>query len=742
MKKIKVALSLILAIALTSIMVLPAFAAGASNTCNCGHAPVIQVRGIGEKLYLGEVADENEIFSSDRIVDSILPVIPQLAAFLADTTKVDVLLGAAKTAVYDIFGPVMYNNNLDRLINLDAEGNKVDEPIAIVVDNHTEPVEDYMNFNNGSLTEEEKLAKALYEELGDDHVYLFTYDWTANPVDIAADLADFIKEVKKQSNHNKVSINAESLGGAIVNLYLSVYGSGSIENLVMANSAFNGLEMMAQLFTGNVDIDGTALSYLITQEILGNADYRELVTFAPVFEEVAKIADELMANPTFKQMMYDEIFVPVFGYIPSFWSLVPTYKEVGKEQIVFDEAKDYIFGEDTGVLFFETREKVGYKLLNAVNTIRNASAKSDEIVDGLINGKKAINSYANVTNYNRFIAPVTPSANWNSDGVIEAYNASGFATVADMGYTLGENYIQAELKDVANYISPDNVVDASTCQAPNNTWFIKNLGHIKYDANDGTADFYVWLLTATEKQDINTNADYPQFLYYDTTINQLMTFDEHENGGIFNNLPGIDMDGIQDAIDQLLAGLESLGINLDDIDFSNLSLDSILGLFGSFDLSMITGLLGSIDIMGLLGSFDLGGILDMIMGLLGLGGGSDTPTDDPSTPDGGLDWGDDEPTTDTPADDEPTTEAPADDEPTTEAPTDDTTNPVETPNTNNGSNNGSSNNVGSSSVIRVPVQQTTGIVYSGTPTFSIGSTPWVILFAVAAVVAGLLIIKL
>ncbi len=739
MKKIKVALSLILAIALISIMVLPAFAAGASNTCDCGHAPVIQVRGIGEKLYLGEVADENEIFSSDRIVDSILPVIPQLAEFLGDTTRVDLLLGAAKTAVYDIFGPVMYNNNLQRLINLDAEGNEIDEPISIVVDSHTEPVEDYMNFNV-SLTEEEKLAKALYEELGDDHVYLFTYDWTANPVDIAADLKDFIEEVKKQSGHNKVSINAESLGGAIVNLYLSKYGQGSIENLVMANSAFNGLEMMAQLFTGNVDIDGTALSYLITQELLGNADYRELAVFASVFEEVAKIADELMANPTFKQMMYDEIFVPVFGYIPSFWSLVPTYKYDGHDNIVFDEAKDYIFGEDTGFLFFETREKAGGNLLFAVNTIRNASAESDKIVDKLLNGYKksgkkypAINSYANVTNYNRFIAPVTPSANWNSDGVIEAYNASGFATIADMGLTLGENYIQAELKDVANYVSPDNVVDASTCQAPNNTWFIKNLGHVKYDANDGTADFYVWLLTATEKQDINTDENYPQFLYYDTTINQLMTFDEHENGGIISGLPGIDMDGIEDAIDQLLAGLESLGVNLDDLDFSNLNLDSILGLLGSFDLSMITDLLGSIDIMGLLGSFDLGGILDMIMGLLGLGGGSETP-EDPSTPDDGLNWGDDEPTTEAP--EEPSTEAP--EEPSTDVPEEPSTNaPVTTPDSNTGNSN-----VGSSNVIRVPVQQTTGITYSGTPTFSIGSTPWVILFAVAAVIAGILIIKL
>ena len=85
MKKLKIALSLILAIALTSIMVLPAFAAG-SQSCSCGHAPVIQVRGIGETIY---DAEGNEIFSTENIINGILPVIPQLGQFLLDTTQVD-----------------------------------------------------------------------------------------------------------------------------------------------------------------------------------------------------------------------------------------------------------------------------------------------------------------------------------------------------------------------------------------------------------------------------------------------------------------------------------------------------------------------------------------------------------------------------------------------------------------------------------------------------------------------------
>lgn len=701
MKKIKVALSLILAIALTSIMVLPAFAAGTQG-CDCGHAPVIQVRGIGETLY---DANGNEIFSTENIINGILPVLPQLGEFLADTTNVELFVGAAETAVKTIFGPVMYDKNASRLVK-DADGN--DTVISVKCDSR--PVEDYMNFDD-NLTEEGKLSKALYEELGDDHVYFFTYDWTGNPVQIVKDLNNFIQKVKEQSGHNKVSINAESMGGAITSLYLNTYGYGDIENLVMANSAFNGLEMMGQLFTGNVNIDGEALTYLLLQEVLGNAEYAELVPYLPLLEQLTPMINELMQNEAVKAMIYSRIFIPVFAYMPSFWTLVPSYR--------FDEAKDMMFGENTGTLI-ETRANAGSKLLQIVNRVGNAGKNTDDMVKDMVGytyildlgflGQKEIvvepkiNSYANVTNYNKFIAPVTDSANWNSDGVIEVYNASGWATAADMGYTLGENYVQAELTDVANYVSPDTVIDASTCQAPDNTWFIKNLGHIKYDANDGTADFYVWLLTATEEYTINTKAEYPQFMYYDTTMRKLMTWEEKDAG---ISLPGIDLEGLAAALEQVLSGLEDLlGTDLGDLDLDlgNLDLSAITDLLGNINLDSILGLLGSFDISGITGL--LGSLGDLLGGLLG-GGGGDTPAPAPTPDDSGDGLGDTTP---------------------------------ETPSTPDTTPDQNTSHVGSSSVNRT--QTTTGLVIQGEPIFSAGNSTWIILFVLAAVIAGILIIKL
>ncbi|MBO5944573.1 MAG: alpha/beta hydrolase [Clostridia bacterium] len=692
MKKIKIALSLILAIALTSIMVLPAFAAG--TTCNCGHAPVIQVRGIGETLY-----DENgnEIFSTENILNAILPVLPQLGQFVTDTTNVELFVGSVETAVKTIFAPVMYNANGERTSVVKVECNNA-------------PVEDYMDFN-ADLTEEGKLSKALYDELGDDHVYFFTYDWTGDPVQIVKDLKAFIDSVKDQSGHKKVSINAESMGGAVVNLYLDTYGQSDIYNLVMANSAFNGLEMLGQLFTGNVEIDAKALTYLIGQEVLGNVEYAELVPYIPVLEQLIPTINELMKNEAVKAMIYSRIFRPVFGYMASFWLLVPGYS--------FDDAKDFMFGVDknaNNLFASESRDGVGSNLLKIINKVGNASKNTDAMVDKLVNGYSVlgyqvtapINFYANVTNYNRYIAPVTPSANWNSDGVIEVYNTSGFAVAADMGYTLGENYVQQNFKD-KNYISPDKVIDASTCQAPNNTWFIKNLGHVSYGLEDGVADFYVWLLTATEKQTINSNPEYPQFMYYNTLTSELMTWEEKaENdilGGIpLPSLPNIDLEGLEEALNQILKGLEDMGLNLDDL--GNLDIGSIGNLLGGFDLGSIGDLLGGFDISmitGLLGS--LGDLLGGLLGGGGSAGGEETPV-----PEGGDEGG---------LGDEPTTDAPSTD--------------------SDGNNN--IGNSGSSNINRAPAQNT-GLVLSGTPVFSSGSSTWIILFMVAAVIAGILIIKL
>ena len=482
MKKTKVVLSIVLAMILVVTTLAPAFASG--KKCDCGTAPIVQVRGIGETLYDGE---GNPVFSAENIIKGILPAIPGLTYYLA-TGDTDVLVDALKVAVKDIFAPVSYDNNLNR------------DSVVTVKGYTSDSVESYVDMSEEHSGSEYTLAQAVYNELGEGHSYLFIYDWTANPFDIAEDLNQFIQEVKEKSGHDKVSICAESMGGCMTNTYLALYGYDDVENLVMANSAFNGLEMLGQLFIGNPEIDGEALAGLIVQSIYGSAEYASLIPYIPVFEQLALFANDLFEKAG--DRIYEEVLIPVFGYLPSFWCFIPEYH--------FEEAMEKMLPD------------AGPELLAFVNEYyEKVASKTGDRVKEMVESEDV--NYFCVSNYNKFIAPVTETARWNSDGVIETYNTSGFATVADMGTTLGADYVQA-VDMGRNMISPDNIVDASTCQAPMQTWFTKNWGHIAYNLNDGTCDFYVWLLTANEQYTIDSNPQYPQFMYFNCEIPALMPY--------------------------------------------------------------------------------------------------------------------------------------------------------------------------------------------------------------------------
>ena len=482
MKKTRAILCIVMSLVLTFTLLVPAFAT--DKKCDCGTAPVVQVRGIGETLYDGE---GNEIFSAENIVNGILPVIPQLVEFLA-TGDTEVLVQALSQAVGDIFGPVAYDNNLNR------------DTVVTVKGYTSDPVETYMDMTSEDSGSEATLSQAVYNDLGEKHSYLFIYDWTGNPYDIAADLNQFIQEVKEKSGHDKVSLCAESMGGCMTNTYLALYGYDDVQNVVMANSAFNGLEMIGQLFIGNPEIDGPALGGLIAQNIYGNAEYASLIPYIPLFQDIANIANNLFE--TAGDRIYEEVLIPFFGYLPSFWCFVPEYH--------FEEAIDFML------------QDAGSELMKFINDYyERVASKTTERVQEMVASDDV--NYFCVSNYNKYIAPVTEAARWNSDGVIETYNTSGFATVANIGETLGDDYVQA-VSNGKDMISPDNVVDVSTAQAPMQTWITKNWGHIAYDHNDGTCDFYIWLLTANEQYTVDSNSQYPQFMYYNTEIPMLMPY--------------------------------------------------------------------------------------------------------------------------------------------------------------------------------------------------------------------------
>jgi hypothetical protein len=103
-----------------------------------------------------------------------------------------------------------------------------------------------------------------------------------------------------------------------------------------------------------------------------------------------------------------------------------------------------------------------------------------------------------------------------SDGTVDTKYASCGATCAPIGSQLPEDYKQARFNDI-DYISPDRMIDASTCMLPECTWFVKDMLHST--THDGHGVFYDVLFASEEQLTVFDMPEYPQFMQNDT-INQ------------------------------------------------------------------------------------------------------------------------------------------------------------------------------------------------------------------------------
>lgn len=519
-------ISVVLAITMMLSLLVPALAA--NNTCNCGNTPVVSVVGFGHVPLVN--GDGTQVFAPDTglILGAVLPCIPALVQFLADD-NMDALLDAVIPAAQQIFDP----------IKCDENGNSIDSTVDV-----SRYFEDSADTYDYYIREDEQdqLTMAIADEIGGDHTFIFTYDWRRSPMDVADDLNAFIQHVKATTGHSKVSIDGQSMGTCMVQAYLEKYGTSDVKNIAMLSGAFTGLEMVTELFCGHLEVDPDGLVDIIVQLIDGNPDNElgSLLKYTQLFNAVIEKVSPLLQDGEYKDRLYKEIVVPYFGLYPGMWSFVDASK--------YDEAVEYMFYNTSFGSDGSTPSIASQIFIDKIDAYHNdVQGTMQERCAQYYND--ASRNFCIVSNYNKQIAPVTPAANWNSDQVIETVHTSAYATVAYRGQTLGEGYTQV-IDDGHNHVSPDCVVDASTCWFPECTWFIKNMEHVKFTEN-GNGPLYAWLLSAKKQYTIESNPLYPQFMYYNLGTDYLAPY-LYEYGDV-------DLDGDIDLIDARLALRQSLG---------------------------------------------------------------------------------------------------------------------------------------------------------------------------------------
>ena len=330
--------------------------------------------------------------------------------------------------------------------------------------------------------------ETLTKTAGEDHLYYFAYNSFGNNGEITDELYDFIAKVKRETGHDKINIAAISLGGTIANSLFDRYPDlyASLDRVVYIVPALDGSNIVGDIYIGKLSTSDEMLYKKLLPKLVGGAE-------GYLLNAVIRLIP--------KQILLDTLDATVDGLTnvilrncTTMWSLVP--------EAYYDEAVARVLpGKENA----EMRRQVEIYHRAQVNRFENIEKMREAGVEVF-----------DIVDYDYQLYCLVPSYDKsNADGIIHAESTSMGAKFANIGETLGEDYVQqgTHCKNKAhNHISPDGVVDASVGLLPDHTFYFKGQDHEKTGSNDVIMKLATELLTNREFKDVYSMPDrFPQF---------------------------------------------------------------------------------------------------------------------------------------------------------------------------------------------------------------------------------------
>lgn len=351
----------------------------------------------------------------------------------------------------------------------------------------------------------------LGETVGFENMYYYAYNSFGNALDMINGLYDFIRMVKEQTGKNKVNIIPISMGGAIFNGLMELHPevADDLHRIVFVVPALNGSLIVSDIYQRELTfLDADYLYSDFFDGILGQ-------TNASAIEIAIRVLPKDVLMSALNKTV-DMLIEKVFANCTGLWMLVPNdqYKKCVR-MTLSDKSKAEIRRQTD--IYHKAQSNSNRNILEFRN-------KGVEIFD--------------VLGYDVPLYNVGNSWNTqNADGVIHTYSTSIGATMANVGQTLPENYVQknpyckkskavsffdrlmgapsvAEVQcsdPTHNHISPDNVVDASTGLLPDHTFYFDNQAHATANQNDIIMKLCCELVETDRIKDVFTDENYPQF---------------------------------------------------------------------------------------------------------------------------------------------------------------------------------------------------------------------------------------
>lgn len=477
--KFKKAVSILLCVSVIFCCLAP-FAAASDNECDCGELPLVYVGPLGNTTIYQDADTENErqLFrlTTETTVKLVFKLIPTL-----------ILLKI--TGNYEAFGNTVVSevNGAMGMLALDGNGNSY-ENVTVKTELPTDAAH------------------------GKGRSYYFHYDWRLDPLEVAAQLKEFVEHIKALTGHSKVDFKASSMGGVVTMAYFSKYGYSDVQSCILQCCPLLGTNVAGELLCRQLALDGRALLEYGSQAyppadaegVLLHSLFNFLY-YSGLVDAVMKLGGDILDKLTDK--IFDELMTPVFGTLLGLWSFVPDE--------YYEQAKAINLNRETQAGLIAKADAYHY----------GVQGRAEELLEGAVNSGVRVMI---VAGYNMRRTPlVRETIDWNSDGTVDTCYASAGATVAPFGKTLPEGYAQ-KVNDGHNHLSPDGVIDASTCILPENTWFIKDMLHS--NGHDGISAMYDWFLYSDGNPNVWSDARYPQFIQNDKPNLRLLPMGNFADG--------------------------------------------------------------------------------------------------------------------------------------------------------------------------------------------------------------------
>ncbi|MBO5420922.1 MAG: hypothetical protein J6A67_03150 [Clostridia bacterium] len=496
MKKL---LSVFLVIVLIFSLAIPSFSWVEINETQ-SQIPVIRISGDGEALYDEEgnkifhykdvaklVTGESGTDNSEMYKSMAEALLPALAKGLV-TDNWDDLYAGLETEISKIF-----SNSL-----LDENGNVT---------------------NNSGLSEKRKQQmenKRNYDQKGNKGFYSwedywFHYDWRLDPMETADVFHSFIQDIKRTTGCEKVGIAATCLGTNIVMAYVAKYGVEDIQGIGLDGSVVGGAEILSEVVCAKFDVAPPALMRILRDvEGLGMFNIEDFIM--ETIEMLVRTGLLESVISTTENIFYDKLVEGVTSALalstfytwPNYWACVSPED--------YEDAKYYVFGEEGS----EKRVKYAGLIEKLDNYDKEVRQRVPELIQEIKDGGANLGV---ISKYGFQMMPICATSDAVSDQFASVKRSSFGATTSNVYETLSDEYINQRIAEgKGKYISPDKLIDASTCICPDTTWFIKGSSHSNWTTYEVKIMYDV---ASADRQLTVDDFPYSQFMVYNTEADTL-----------------------------------------------------------------------------------------------------------------------------------------------------------------------------------------------------------------------------